>query len=221
MIGRRILTCAPVMPLEYCNSQSPLAPSVWLFMFASKIQMRKTSVVPMILELCLLLFIFFLPLVHWKLLQNEPVRFSWNGESWERIIKETRCRGGWPRWYCEHQLVSHWLRRSGREAWHASWHFLSLFTPHPSPHRPLHPLHLYCFASSSSAAAATAPFLSTLFREGDARHCPRVTSWLHGQWTLCLLSMRLVFFPHLVSWRLVHFVLLSCPLFTRSISNSN
>lgn len=114
--------------------------------------------------------------------------------------------------------LSHWLSPvvligSDAEAWHASWHFLSLFTPHPSPHRPLHPLHLYC--SDSVSAAAAAPFLSTLSREDDARHCPRVTSWLPGQWKLCLTP------PHSVSWRLVHFVLLFCPLFGRSISNSN
>lgn len=84
---------------------------------------------------------------------------------------------------------AHWLRRSGGEAWHASWHFLSLFTPRSSPHRPLHPLHLYRF-DSVSAAAAVAPFLSALSGEDDARHCPRVTSWLHGQWKLCLLSTK-------------------------------
>lgn len=106
--------------------------------------------------------------------------------------------------------LSHWLRRSGGEAWHASWHFLSLFTPHSSPHRPLHPLHLYCSDSVSAA-----PFLSTLSREDDARHCPRVTSWLPGQWKLCLFFPPPLSFlasgpvrpPFLSSFRPLHFKL--------------
>lgn len=199
MIRWRIFTCARVV-LQFISS--PWNVSVVVLSLLPKVKCVKLVLYSWFLN-CVFFSLFFLPLVHWKLMQKEPVRFSKNGESWERIIQETCCRGGWPRWYCEHQPVSHWLSPvvligsrtvAERPGMHSGTS--CLFSPlNSSTHRPLlHPLHLSCFAPSAAAAAATPPFLSTFSREDDARHCPQVTSWLLGQWKLCLLSMKLVFF---------------------------